>query len=876
MLNKSVFFRLMTSIYFMLSGMISTIEAQTTLENIEGNEYSNYKIFDEWDQYYNEKYLTKGYDKHELRGTGYYPYERYKHQYFTRNFKDGTVPDLWEEQVKIRRSELSRESLNNIPDWESLGPNTLDTLSGRMISMAFHPQNSEIILAGAGSGGLWKTENGGETWEVLSDNLPSLRISSIAINPINANHIIIGTGNYMFPSFALQPGFGLLESFDGGLSWQPNSFEYEFSDNVSTVKLIWDKIETNRVYMAASNGLWASIDSGASWTNKLPGIACDLVINKMDTSIIYTAIESQGIYKSTNFGNNWTLLTGSLPPSSEVHRIGLAISDGFPDHLVTGITDPNGFGLKGVFKTSDGGTSWIEIMNPPAYVCQPSGTSCQGWFVNQVAISPVDTDLIFLGGVQFWRTDDGGNTWTWHDYASNSGSNGNSGLTYVDCHEISFDPIDPNIVYVLNDGGIQKSEDSGLWWERKSSNLVTAQCYLISTSNQNVDKMLVGSHDHGLQSFDGAEENLTWHRWSNSDGTSVFYDPNNDNIAYGDILFGKHVKSLNGGTEGVGTSFWMNNGITDNISTVFLFSTMHHPYSSNILYTSTDNFIYKTTNGNLWNPIANIPFVKKIEISPVNSSIVYAASWDNSTWAFYRSNDDGNNWQQTAQSPGWRITDVEADPLDEYVVYATRNSSFVNNPHVYKSTDAGETWTSISNGLPDVSTNTILIHPLDNNIIFVGTDLGVFISIDKGINWSEYNGNLSPFYVMDLQYQSIDNTLRISTLGRGIWKTDANPNVILSINDSEELSINKIEAIPNPFNKQVNIYFEPSEEIISIAIYNVTGQMIYTRKLTDEECSNGTFMWNSLDSVNNMVSSGQYFITLVQGHYSKSIIVIKK
>lgn len=184
-----------------------------------------------------------------------------------RKFADGTLPELWEKFVQSRTQNLLKSTIVPLANWQSLGPDGLDSLTGTISCHAFNPANPQIMLVGSIAGGLWKTYNGGDSWQVLTDDLPSLRISAVAIDPSDTNHIIIGTGFYYNSSTTL-PGIGLLESFDGGSIWTPNTFTYPYVSSVAVSRIIWDKRNPMNVYLAASNGLWVSRDNGKSWTLK--------------------------------------------------------------------------------------------------------------------------------------------------------------------------------------------------------------------------------------------------------------------------------------------------------------------------------------------------------------------------------------------------------------------------------------------------------------------------------------------------------------------------------------------------------------------------------------------------------------------------------
>ncbi len=789
-----------------------------------------------------------------------------------RRYSDGSHPDIWKEFQKIKQKSKSR-NLVPVANWTSLGPNTMDSLAGRMTCHAFNPLNSNTILSGSSSGGLWKTTDGANHWYPLTDDLPSIRISAVAYHPQDTSHILIGTGFFQNAPFTLVAGIGLLESFDGGETWLPNTLEFPFSQGVAISRIEWDESNPSRVYIGSSLGVWVSEDSGQSWNSTLSGNISDLEIIKATPERLYAAIHSVGIYRSDNNGQDWTLLSNGLP-SNDLHRINIAVCDSAPGFALASIVQPGTFGLKGLYKTSNGGDSWELVSNPPSYLCD---SNCLGWFANVVEISPVDTNIIFLGGPRFYRTIDGGESWQWRDYYSTPFGTGNIGVVYVDQWDAGFDPMEPEIAYVFNDGGVFRSSDNGFFWEKKNEGLVTGQFYRIASFPGDTSLMIGGIQDHGLHYLDNTNGNTTWNIWWIGDGCAVNFDPNDPNKVYGDNLFGFHYRN-NNVASGFSTNVNFNNGIIGTNSIAFHFVTTHHPIESNILYTTNDDRIFKSTNGLFWNTIANISNVRALAISPANPSTLYAATYTfgaSASWTFHVSHDDGESWNQTVNSPGWRVTDIEGDPNNHGTVYATRNSAAPNTSHVYKSTNHGDNWTAIGNGLPDVPTWTITINPFDSDVLYVGNDLGVYISEDAGQSWNEYNDNLPPYYVMDMHYHPMDSTLRIATLGRGVWKTKSIPTFETNVSQLEN-ELSSIKVFPNPFSSSANINVDLKQaKSIKMSILNILGQEV--KLLFNGYISQGEhqFNWDGRNQSGNKLPSGIYFVNLKIGNYkiTKQIVL---
>ncbi len=553
----------------------------------------------------------------------------------------------------------------------------------------------------------------------------------------------------------------------------------------------------------------------------------------------------------------------------------MTISKSNPNLLFVSLSDANNYGSIGLFKSSDRGNSWDVIIHAPNALCVPTVANlCHGSYVNVVAISPYDSDLIFYGGTTFWRSTNGGTSWTELDVYS--AGIYTPGKTYVDEWDIGFHPQEQDVIYVFNDGGVQKSINKGAWWDKINNGLVTGLVHRIASSATDTTLIIGGFQDHGLQKLNNTNGNLFWKRWSDNDGTNVIIDPNNNNIFYGDFFLGNHRKSTNGGGSPQST-FAINNGITE--GGVLIPPLVMDPANSTTLYTTSVSKIYKTTNGgSLWSPVASIPNVYTLAIDQINPDIVYAHSYTNSSWSIWKSTNAGTDWTQINNStiPTWRVTDLETDPTTSGTIYATRNSASAHQDHIKKSTDFGETWTNISGNLPDIFVYAITISPFNNNQLYLATELGVYATTDGGTNWFQFNDGLPIVRTFDIHYHPLDRTVRIATIGRGVWKAKA-IDFITDVNESATNipgNFKLYQNYPNPFNPSTIIKYDVLKESkIKIVVYDETGQMIET--LFDGEKPAGTYTIHSnISKESKNISSGIYFLRLIANNYSQTIKMI--
>ncbi|WP_299116397.1 T9SS type A sorting domain-containing protein [uncultured Winogradskyella sp.] len=790
----------------------------------------------ERDDYYNQLLNSVENDLSQLKGSGYMQYMRERWFYEQRRNADGisNVKDRWNIFQSIR--ELGeRSGTGPMANWQNIGPIDMDGHGGRMISHAFDPIVPDVIWGGSASGGLWLSEDAGDNWVPMTDNIPSTGVGAVVVKPDDSDIVIIGTGEgYSSPGIVLKGGIGVFKSTDRGLTWLPTNFSFSSALGVSVLKIAWHPTNTNILWMAATNGLWKSIDGGDNWavvlgdgTNHQNFIFNDIIIQNDNPDVIFVARENVGIYKSIDGGNNFSLLSNGLP-SSNINFISIDQSMSNPNVLYTSITRANDTGLLGVYKSIDNGENWSILNNAPDAFCivNSLGLFCQGWFNNTIAVSPVDPDLVFFGGISFWRSSNGGMTWQQKDRtACSTCTDTPVCMTYADHHDLGFDPHNPSTVYTFNDGGVSKSTDNGSCWSNANNGLVNAQFLSVGSGRSNTNIVIGGLWDHGLQ---GANigNGLNWERWGFFDGVNVAVDVVNPNNFYGTWINGTYWKSSNG-TNSFASQITGGMNLNENTSNHFAPLRMH-PSNPNILLGSTQQGLYKSSSaGVFWQKNLNAAIITDLAFSQANPSVCYAAAWTNASWTVYRSNDTGETWQPTMSAPGWRMTDIKTSGLNSDTVFISRNSINSNTPHIYKTINGGDSWSSIQGDLPDIQVNAIAVDLTDDDIIYAATDLGVYITINGGANWTEFNHGLPITFVTDIEYNPVDSKLRIATFGRGIWISDAYN--VLSVEEYE--GFNDISIFPNPVrDNKISIRFQNGifPEDITIEVLNYLGQQLHS------------------------------------------------
>ncbi|MBK8130922.1 MAG: T9SS type A sorting domain-containing protein [bacterium] len=698
------------------------------------------------------------------KGKGWKPYNRWAWFYGQRLTPDQTSDPVALRMQAWQEKQANRERVGALDEnWTSIGPSNF---AGRILDIAWHPTNTNIIYVGSASGGLWKTTDGGATWAPLTDDLPSLAIGSVELDPANPNIIYIGTGEGSFNVDAVF-GAGVFKSTDGGATWSTTGLSWTQSQNRAVNKIIVDPTNSQIVYAACNSsvgGIYKSTNGGSTWTLYHTGDVKDLEMHPDSASVLYCAngypwgTTNNGIYKSTNGGVTWTQLTSGLPSGSNHGRVDLAISPSSPSTVYAGIsqTISNGAGLYGIYKTTNSGGTWtVQATTPNMY-------SGQGWYNLVIAVHPTDPNQVWSSGLDAYKSTNGGVAWTRMTFWSYS--EGNAQYAHADHHALAYMPGNPNTLIVGTDGGLFKSTNGGTSWVGLNNGLVTYQYYAICNDNLQADVAYGGTQDNGTNKYNNSN---THTRPLGGDGGYCNVDFTNSSNVYGTTQRGNHYKSTNGGSSFTS----IQNGISG--QGAWVTPRVMDPTNANILYTGT-NLVYKTTNGGAsWTAIStalDASTISHLAVAPSNPQTIYVA-YEGYDGKIFKTNDGGTNWVNIETGVPERYpTHVVVDPANHNVVYVT--VSGYGSGHVYKSTNGGTSWSNSSTGLPDIPVNCMVIDQSNGNKMYVGTDLGVYYSDDAGASWSDFSVGLPNVVVDFLALHPSTGVLRAGTHGRGLWQTE--------------------------------------------------------------------------------------------------------
>jgi PKD repeat protein len=708
-------------------------------------------------------------DRPVTKGCGWKPYKRWEYMMMNRINPDGSRPTADETFNAYMALKKNVRSSNG--NWISEGPAEIPGGGpagyeglGRINVVGFHPTDPNKIYIGAPSGGMWQSSDGGQTWESHTDTLPTLGVSAIIIDKNNPDLILIGTGDR---DAGDAPGMGVFISTDGGQTW---SISNTGMGNKTVGKLLQHPTNTQILLAATTGGVYRSTDGGANWTLSKAGGFKDIVFKPGDPSIVYAAADAN-FFRSTDNGISFTQITSGLTGGQRGTIAVTAANASYVYFLVSG----NDSGFKGFYRSTDSGLNFTTRSTSPNIMdwsCDGSGGGGQGWYDLAVAASPVNADEVYAGGVDVWRSTNGGTTWV-----INSHWYGGCGVpaVHADCHFLGYNPVDGQL-YAGNDGGIYSTGNNGITWTDHTVGITIGQIYKLGQSQTLQDKVINGFQDNG--SYIHLESG--WIAAGGGDGMECAVDQFDAAYTYHTIYYGDIYRKKNNSNEahvaGNGTY-----GIDESGSWVTPF--ILHETNSNTMFAGYKN-IWRCTNIKSSNPTwvkisnnlagSNSTDLAVLEQSPADTNILYAVRYDNKLFRTDNCNAPAPVWSNlTSYLPtSGTPSDVEASPLDPDIVYITMGKNS------YKSTDKGMTWTVISDNLVGIHLNSIAYDKNSQEGLYVGTDAGVYYKDQSTAGWIPFsqglpaNGRVTEVEIYYDPVTVANNRITACTYGRGLWQSD--------------------------------------------------------------------------------------------------------
>ena len=743
-------------IFLLLTFLMSNLPAQTSLWDNIPEKVRERKAFKRFEWFYRQRALPE-----DL-------------------IPEGAVERAREEEIaKERKYKRTIQSADL--NWTPIGPTGVvstwpsqwGVVSGRVRAIAVHPSDPNTVYLGPAAGGIWKTTDGGTTWQDIGFNLASLTFGSIAIDPSNPDVVYAGAGESIrYFNAVTYSGKGLYKSTDAGATWTQITSGFGSQTHFAAVKV--SPTNTNMIFAALASGywhlgnpgnegLWRSTDAGITWTRTLNvQDGFDVLPHPSISGRVYGAtgggVSSGGFYISTNNGSSWTKSSAGLPAGEQIGRIQIALSPSQPSTIYSLVyTESDTMKL---YKSTNDGANWFSTGS--------NFYSGQGWYDLVIGVNPMNVNEAYIGDAELRRSTNGGTSFSYvgGSYWSQS--------MHVDFHYMTFAPSNSAYRYVGCDGGIYRSTNNGSSWVNLNS-LPTLQYYRISSHPTNQNFLIGGAQDNGLYRTTNGGSG-TWGLVSTGDGMESFFDHTNPNIVYASTQNGGLVKSTSGGGYGSFISIKPSTGSERWAWTAPFFM---HPTNNQIIYTATTRPYKSTNGGSTWSALTTGAItssaINTMAQSPVNpNNMILAGSEYSTNPPVYVSSDGGTNWTNVTANIGGSaryISRVVFHPLQGSTIFVVR-SGFGAGNKIYRSTNLGATWQNISGDLPNVPHNDLFIDPLIPNHIYTANDLGVYRTSNDGVTWIRQGNNFPYVPTHDFDYFSYGGVrfLRAATHGRSAYQ----------------------------------------------------------------------------------------------------------
>jgi photosystem II stability/assembly factor-like uncharacterized protein len=752
--------------------------------------------------------------------------------------------------IEYRKYRQSSPKSAPLGDWSVVGPN--ETTGGyaglgRINTVAFHPDDKNIFWVGSPSGGIWQTSDAGSTWTVLNDNNDVLGVSDIAIaHDYSTNPIIyIATGDRDGGSLwslgggngADNQSVGVLKSTDGGANWQATGLSYLVEDDMLIGRLLLHPSNNDILIAGTTSGIYKSEDGAATWEKVYSSsYVIDMEFNASEPNVIYASTMSYWnqpvILRSQDAGDSWTVVHTM---DEEEYRVELAVTDDNPD-VVYALSAVRAGSMGYIYRSNDNGLTFSRVFdgttsgnNLLGYYSDGTGSDGQGSYDLAFEASPKDSNTVFVGGINTWKSTDGGESWLINSMWTSSTAYNTAGApsVHADKHVLRYrTEAQDTVLFEGNDGGIYITSNDGASWTDLSNDLYISQLYRLGVSATDEEIVITGLQDNGSKLY--YYEN--WYDVTGGDGMECLVDYSDAGIQYASYANGTLYKT---------TSYW-NSGtvstISDNISSetgYWVTPYIIHPENPATLYVGYTN-VWKTTDrGATFTKISDFSGakLKAVAQSISNPSYLYVSD----AASLQKTEDEGETWTDitgTLPVSNSKITYIEVDDNDPERVWVTMGG--FTGSHVFETIDGGENWQDISNGLPNLPAYTIVKDTSyrGKDVLYLGMDRGVYMKVDEE-PWIPFVNGLPNVVVTELEIYYDDtnpanNKLRAATYGRGLWETSTY-QLASDIFLENQTTVRESFCSSHSQDLVYNIVNEGSETLTSVnvvALFSSTGDRI--------------------------------------------------
>ena len=708
-----------------------------------------------------ERFDALSHVRTELRSCGEKPFQRWAWWSEQRGgLAQAPKPSAWWHGSEVWRSaKQSMASSANQPSWSYIAPQTVPVHggAGRINRVRIDPHDTNHWYACAPSGGLWHSFDEGSSWSVLGvDVLAPLGVTDVWVDPADASHLWLATGD---GNGGDTYSIGILETFDAGASWEPIELAFDVSQGRKVYAMAAHPTTQGWSMVGTDLGLFKSTNGGVSFDLVLSGGTRD--VSWLNDSTLVAAVENQGVFRSTDFGETWEAM--ELPASDfSVGRIQLA-TQAVPDngtvdtlYAVAGHYFQQSF--LAFWRSVDGGLTWTAEAtrntgpNLLGYTVSGADNGGQAFWDLCIAVDPNDANRVLVGGVNVWETTDGGETWScpvhWQGALE-------AAYTHADQHSITF-RSDGDVI-LSNDGGVFVWDDAGV--RDMSHGLQITQGYAMGIHPQEAGRLLVGTQDNGTNALDPSVEA----RILDGDGFHAFFDAATPDRLYASAYYGLLYRSDDGGRTLTNiANYFQSSGPNEVGSWQTPFEL--HPAVEGRIVAAKKSLHHSDDGGETWESWGGMGTVRSTALALTALDAEAALVAKNAT--LYHRDASSQAFEEVNGLPGLTIGDVAfaSNDADEWWVSF---AGYDSDQQVWRTTDAGANWENLSTGLPALPIH--VLTPLPNGSWACGSELGVHVWDESAQSWSDLGQGLPLTPVVDMAVDSLLNRMVVSTYGRGLW-----------------------------------------------------------------------------------------------------------
>ena len=784
--------------------------------------------------------------------------------------------------------------------WTPIGPFGDENLwgIGRLNDLQIHPNDTNIWFACYGKGGLWKSSNAGASWTPLSNGLPFLNSTQLAINPNNPDEMYLLTGDVAYFEWSYYQGDknhhyaqGVFKTTDGGQNWIATDLSFEGQDFqgeiLSDIRI--HPTHSTRLCVVGKSGIFTSSDAGSSWTKQYSGEFRGLEMNPENPNTLlavgyYSHFRKEGkmqVLKSLDFGKTWNPVKTDIAETGLVVRMELAYAPS-DTNLVYAIATDTTYGYYATYKSSNGGDSFTmvnSVINDQLNILGWNfvhDTGGQAYYDLAIAVDKQNSQRVWIGGVNLWESTDGCenflpvNKWSLNYYRDNA--------LHSDVHQIKQHPTN-NSVFVCNDGGLSRSfniqgvsiEDAdnnqiSTTWQHYTSGLNVTEFYRLSVNSYDTSHIIAGAQDNSTVFRD----ETGFINISGGDGMeSMFLDEfdtrisssqnGNFRIFKGSFDFPSYVNPPEGE---VGA--WVTPVSAIGGDVIFGFSNVYSAYTGKGQLTKLSNFQStsgfphpKETRSMVTDPFLHVIYLGKFRYFDEHKNSFVDTS-TSELWASFAP----NSWVDISTGlpePFYPVA-LELNQSNNQEVWMV-NGGFESGKKIYHSIDGGQSWENMSFNLPNINVTGIRLQQDETQNLYLSTDIGVFYLSRWEDKWKYYSTGLPKVEIQELEIQYEAKMLRAATFGRGIWEVPLVDQLSTSI---EEEDLVEVQISPNPTSDVITLTSKQAINSNNIRIIDITGKELEV--LCDEQKS----LIHKVDV--SSYPSGQYFMII----YINGIRMVEK